>query len=109
MADVIIQQIWREIKAQGYPHSDRALRAHLEPLRGKRKAEFLEASSLDRFSAKEATWLFIRPIKNLDEKEQQEMATIRQASKTAETIYQLVQEFLQIVRQRRGELVTFVS
>jgi transposase len=98
-----IQQIWREIKAQGYPHSDRALRAHLEPLRGKRKAEFLEASSLDRFSAKEATWLFIRPIKNLDEKEQQEMATIRQASKTAETIYQLVQEFLQIVRQRRGE------
>jgi transposase len=98
-----IQQIWREMKARGYPHSDRALRAHLEPLRGKRKAEFLEASSLDRFSAKEATWLFIRPIKNLDEKEQQEMATIRQASKTAETIYQLVQEFLQMVRKLQGE------
>jgi transposase len=31
--------------------------------------------------------------------------TIRQASKTAETIYQLVQAFLQIVRQRRGELL----
>lgn len=98
-----IQQIWREIKAQGYPHSDRALRAHLEPLRGKRKAEFPEASSLDRFSAKGATWLFLRPIKDLDEKEQQELATIRQASKTAETIYQLVQGFLQIVRERRGE------
>src|SRR5579859_6030674 len=97
-----IQQIWREIKAQGYPHSDRALRAHLEPLRGKRKAEFPEASSLDRFSAKGATWLFIRPIKDLGEKEQQELATIRQASKTAETIYQLVQGFLQIVRGRRG-------
>lgn len=30
-----IQQIWREIQAMGYPHSDRALRSHLEPLRGK--------------------------------------------------------------------------
>ena len=30
-----IQQIWREIQAMGYPHSDSALRAHLEPLRGK--------------------------------------------------------------------------
>ncbi len=43
-----IQQIWREIKAQGYPHSDRARRSHLEPLRGKRKAEFPQASSLDQ-------------------------------------------------------------
>jgi transposase len=98
-----IQQIWREIKAQGYPHSDRALRAHLEPLRGVGKAHIPAASSLDRFSAKEATWLFIRPIKDLDEKEHRELATIRQTSKTAETIYQLVQGFLQIVRTRQGE------
>ncbi|BCL78793.1 transposase [Ktedonobacteria bacterium brp13] len=98
-----IQQLWREIKAQGYPHSDRALRAHLEPLHGQRKAAFPAASSLDRFSAKEATWLFIRPLKDLDKKEQQELATIRRASKTAETIYQLVQAFLQIVRTRQGE------
>jgi transposase len=98
-----IQQIWREVKAQGYPHSDRALRAHLEPLRGKGKADFPASSSLDRFSAKEATWLFIRPSKDLDEKEQQELAAIRQASETAETIYQLVRGFLQIVRTRRGE------
>jgi transposase len=98
-----IQQIWREIKAQGYPHSDRALRAHLEPLRGRVKADFPEASSLDRFSAKEAVWLFLRPINDLDEKEQKELATIRQISETAETIYQLVQTFLQMVRTRRGE------
>jgi transposase len=62
---------------------------------------------LDRFSAKEATWLFIRPSKDLDEKEQQELAAIRQASETAETIYQLVQGFLQIVRTRRGEQLDF--
>ncbi len=98
-----IQQIWREVKAQGYPHSDRALRAHLEPLRGKVKAEFPAASSLDRFSAKETTWLFLRPLKDLDEKEQQELVAIRQASETAETIYHLVQGFLQLVRTRTGE------
>src|SRR5260221_7796565 len=81
-----IQQIWREVKAQGYPHSDRALRAHLEPLRGKVKGDFPLASSLDRFSAKEATWLFIRHFTDLNEKEREELATLRQASERAETI-----------------------
>jgi transposase len=81
-----IQQIWREIKAQGYPHSDRALRAHLEPLSGRVKADVPAASALDRFSAKETTWLFLRRRKDLTEKEQQELTTIRQASQTAETI-----------------------
>jgi transposase len=98
-----IQQIWREIKAQGYPHSDRALRAHLEPLHGKEQADFSEASYLDRFSAKKAMWLFIRRFKDLDEKEREELATIRQASETAETLYLLVQQFLQMVRKLEGE------
>jgi transposase len=98
-----IQQIWREIKAQGYPHSDRALRAHLEPLCAKEQAEFPEASCLDHFSAKKAMWLFIRRFKDLKEEEREELASIRQASETAETIYQLVQEFLQMVRKLEGE------
>lgn len=74
------------------------------------KADVPAASSLDRFSAKEATWLFIRPSNELDEKEQQELATIRQSSETAETIYHMVQTFLQIVRTRKGEqLNTWMS
>jgi len=97
-----IQQIWREVKAQGYPHSDRALRAHLEPLRGRVKADFPAASSLDHFSAKKASWLFIRHFDDLNEKEQEELATIRQGSETAETIYQLVQAFLQMIRTLQG-------
>jgi len=55
-----IQQLWREMKAQGYPHADRALRAHLEPLGGKEPADFPVVSSLERFSAKKAMWLFLR-------------------------------------------------
>jgi len=42
-------------------------------------------------------------VKDLNEKERADLSTIRQASETAETIYQLVQEFLQMVRQLQGE------
>jgi transposase len=98
-----IQQLWREIKAQGYPHSDQALRRHLETLREKKPGDFPQASCLDHFSAKKAMWLFIRRITDLDEKEREELATIRQASETAQTLYLLVQEFLQMVRKLEGE------
>src|SRR5712691_7697731 len=97
-----IQQIWREIKAQGYPHSDRALRAHLEAVRGKKLADLPEAGVLDHFSAKKAVWLFVRPFEDLSEKEQEELLAMRQASATAETMYQLVQEFFRLVRSRQG-------
>lgn len=97
-----IQQIWREIKAQGYPHSDRALRRHLEAVRGKEPAELEEAGVLDHFSAKKSVWLFVRSFEDLKEKEREELLTLRQASATTETIYQLVQEFFRLVRSRQG-------
>jgi hypothetical protein len=98
-----MQQLWREIKAQGYPHSDQALRRHLQTLREKKPGDFPQASCLDHFSAKKAMWLFIRRITDLDEKEREELATIRQASETAQTLYLLVQQFLQMVRKLEGE------
>ncbi len=76
-----IQQLWREITALGYPHSDRALRRHLEALREKKPGDLPEASCFDHFSAKKAMWLFIRHFKDLDEKEREELATIRQESR----------------------------
>ncbi|WP_169460984.1 ISL3 family transposase [Ktedonobacter racemifer] len=97
-----IQQLWREIKAQGYPHSDRALQGHLEVVRGKKPAELEEAGVLDHFSAKKVVWLFVRPFDDLSKEEQEELLAIRQASATAETIYQLVQEFFRLVRSRQG-------
>src|SRR2546429_3017125 len=100
---LIIQQLWREIKALGYPHSDQARPRHLEALREKKPGDLPEASCFDHFSAKKAMWLFIRRFKDLDEKEREELAAIRQASETAETLYLLVQEFLQMVRKLKGE------
>lgn len=98
-----IQQIWRELKAQGYPHSDRALRAHLEALHGKKPADLPTASLLDHFSAKTAVWLFMRPVEKLKESERKELVTLLQTSSMAQTMYQLVQGFLHIVHQLEGE------
>ncbi len=98
-----IQQIWRELKAQGYPHSDRALRAHLEALRGKKQANLPAASLLDHFSAKTTVWLFMRPLDELKATEREELLTVLQTSSMAQTMYQLVQEFLRIVHSLQGE------
>jgi len=87
----------------GSPHADRARRAHLDPRRGKGKGEVREASSFDRCSAKEATWLFIRHVADLQEKEREERATMRQGNATAETLSQVVHAVFQMVRTRGGE------
>jgi transposase len=97
-----IQQLWREMRAKGYPHSDRALRRHLNALSGKKKVDLPEACLLDHFSAKKAVWLFMRSFDDLKEKEREELVAIRQASTVADTIYQLVQEFLRIVHKLQG-------
>jgi len=97
-----IQQIWREIKAQGYPHSDRALRVHLEAVRGKKPAELAEAGVLDHFSAKKAIWLFVRLFDDLSKSEQEELLALCQASAQAAAMYQLVQEFFRLIHARQG-------
>lgn len=97
-----IQQIWREVKAQGYPHSDRALRTHLEAVRGKKPAELEEAGVLDYFSAKKAVWLFVRSFDDLSKSEQEELLALCQASAQAAAMYQLVQEFFRLVHARQG-------
>ena len=44
----------------------------------------------------------MRPFEKLQAREQKELLGLRQASATAETIYQLVQEFFRLVRTRQG-------
>jgi transposase len=58
---------------------------------------------LQDFSAKDAIWLFVRDPDKLDKKEQETLAAICQASETARTTYQLVQEFRNMLHQRTGE------
>jgi hypothetical protein len=76
-----IQQLWREIQAQGSPHSAAALPKQLGIRPGKKKADLTPASWVDHVEAKTAVWLFIRPLNKLEEKEGAELETLRQGSR----------------------------
>lgn len=114
-------QLWREIQAQGYRHSARMVYQFLQPLRAgvipvlraipteheqqvpKKQAPVPPASALDTLSARQAVWLLIREFTALDQTEQKTLAILRQSSQRVETIYQLVQDFVYMVRHRQGE------
>jgi transposase len=54
-------------------------------------------------SAPQATWLFFRKQEDLKEEELAYLRLLRQASPPVEATYQLVNTFLQMVRERTGE------
>jgi transposase len=99
-------QLWREIQAQGYQGAARTFYHALEPLRAKQQAAragIVVAPLVERFSAKQAVWLLVRDPADLEASEWKELTTLCQASVTVETTYQLVQAFVQMVRERQGE------
>ena len=60
-------------------------------------------SPVEQWTAKKAVWWFIRDPSDLKEKEQQALAVIRQASPTADTVYELAQDFMQMLHRRQGQ------
>jgi transposase len=62
----------------------------------------LNRNRLHTFTATTAVWLFVRDKKSLDELEREDLATFCQASPTLQRTYDLVQEFMQMVRKREG-------
>jgi transposase len=48
-------------------------------------------------------WLFVRGPTDLDDTEQATLSAICQASPTAQTVYELTQAFLRMLRRRQGE------
>src|SRR6266699_3952355 len=69
----------------------------------KRPTENLPPNPLLALSASQATWLFFRKDEDLKPEEQETLRQLRQASPDLETAYQLVKEFLQMVRELSGE------
>lgn len=61
------------------------------------------ATTVERFSANNATWLFIRKPLQLKPEEQEELELIYQRSQTARKTYELTQQFMALLRQRRGQ------
>jgi Transposase len=103
---LISLQLWQEIQAQGYQGSAQTIYRYLRGLRKKRRVIWkpeVPQAPLQDFSAHEAVWLFARAPDALEEKEQATLTAICQASETAKTTYQLVQEFRHLLHQREGE------
>lgn len=97
--------LWREIKEQGYTGTEKMVYRFLVPLR--RKQRIIQKATvphapLQDFAAKDAVWLFVRDKADLDEKEQETVETICQASEIACKTYELVQEFRHMLHHREG-------
>src|SRR5712692_2014983 len=111
-------QLYRELKAQGYRGSSKAMYRYLERLQApqrpsstrspspskiqRRKRVLASPASLENFSAQRATWLFVCQPEQLDETQRHELALIRQASPSAQAAYRLAQAFMQMMRERTG-------
>ena len=108
-------QLERELRAKGYKGSQRALYRYLATLEPSVSSAARRGSSsaskqrpippdpLLTLSVQQATWLFFRKADELKQEEQERLRQLRQASPHIETAYQLVEQFLQMVRERTGE------
>src|SRR5260370_21564179 len=117
-------QLYRELTAQGYKGSPKAMYNYLATLRTPqsdtprslqsnprgRKSVPSPPAPLENFSARRATWLFVRQRDDLDEAQQKELGLIRQASPSAEAAYGLAQAFMHMIREHTGQqLETWLS
>ena len=98
------KQLYEEIRAQGFRGTVRIVQRFVQALTDEPQAIPLpEASPAERFSANKATWLFMRDPGDLTTEEQAELALICQRSATAQESYQLTQQFMRMLRLRRGQ------
>lgn len=109
-------QLYRELAARGYRGSSKAMYRYLERLRSpqshslgslqskrqRREKAPTSPAPLENFSAQRASWLFVCQPEKLDERQQEELRLIRQASSSAETAYRLAQAFMQMIREQTG-------
>lgn len=109
-------QLYGELRAQGDKGSPKAMYNSLATLRipqpgsaqstpfkpQEHKSVSPPTASLENFSARRATWLFVCQPDQLDETEQKELALIRAASPSAEAAYVLAQAFMQMLREHTG-------
>lgn len=105
------QRLLQELQTQGYKGSAGTLYRFLRELRGysaspevrAERTQALPDAPLQQYSSQKAVWLFVRVPSDLEKAERDELAAIRQASCTANTVYELTQDFMGMLRQREGE------
>ncbi len=95
--------LWQEIAAQGYPGSQRMVYRFLKTLKTQEKVTPAQQCRLPHFSSTAAVTLFMQRPETLEESKRDDLAAFRRAAPSLETTYQLVQDFLTLMRQREGE------
>lgn len=96
--------LYEEIQAQGFSGTVRIVQRFVQTLRDHPEKIILPpATGADHFSSNTATWLFIRDPKQLTMRKQAELELICQRSETARQTYELTQQFMSMLRQRRGQ------
>jgi transposase len=105
------KHLYEEIRAQGFPGNIRIVQRFVQALRDdSEKITLAPATAAERFSSNTATWLFIRDPKQLTTEKQAELELICQRSETARKTYALTQQFMTMLRLRRGqEFETWLS
>lgn len=107
-------QLERELRAKGYKGSQHGVYRSLQTLkastpaaskhqRASKRASSSQLGPLLTLSVSEATWLFFRKAEDFKPEEQEDLRQLRQASPDLEVAYQLVDDFLHMVRERTGE------
>lgn len=98
------KQLYEEIQAQGFPGTVRVVQRFVQALRDDPETITLAPATVaERFSANAATWLFIRDPAQLTAEKQAELELICQRSETACLTYALTQQFMTMLRLRRGQ------
>jgi transposase len=104
-------QLWREIHAQGYVGSYRTVVGYLQPMRHGKPLHrppatlvpaAMPAPSETRYTPCQASFLFLRAEDDLAASEQQDLAEMQVAEPALARLYRLTQDFMQLVRARRG-------
>ena len=99
-----VKQLYEEIREQGFPGTIRIVGRFVQALRDDpEKITLAPPTGTDHFSSKRATWLFIRDRKQLTAEKQAELELICQRSETARKTYALTQQFMTMLRLRRGQ------
>src|SRR5258708_38701125 len=82
----------------------------LETLKATEIVTSAGTARLPHYTSTAAVWLFMRHRDHLDEIQREDLAAFRLAHTSLNTTYQLVQDFLQMMRHREGKrLDTWLS
>jgi transposase len=96
-------QLWRELRFQGYSGSERMVYRFLETLKTTEIVPSAGTARLPHYTSTAAVWLFMRRPEHLDAIQREDLAAFRLAHASLKTTYQLVQDFLRMMRHRQGE------